>query len=103
MVLSEVKEPFRLLERELKGEGVGTIKYKCKVYPATAHGGLEGLRRYSSTLSLTLVLQGWEVSARPRLRYRQEREPVPIDQESDGPHGRCAGERKILPTPEFDP
>ena len=56
-----------------------TIKYKRKVYPATTPGGLEGLWEYSSTLSLTLVLQKWEVSSRPRPRYRQEREPVPID------------------------
>jgi hypothetical protein len=80
VVLSEVEEPVRLLEREVaskpwgvgEGEGVVTIKYKCKLYPATAYGGLQVLRRYSCTLSLTLVLQGWEVSARSRPRYRQE-------------------------------
>jgi hypothetical protein len=76
MVLSVVKEPIRLLGRELlpglRAEGVGTIIYKCEVYSATAHGGLEGLGRYSSTLSLTLVLQGWEVSARPRPSCHQE-------------------------------
>jgi hypothetical protein len=56
IVVSEVQEPLRLLQREV----------------------LEGPRRYSSTLSLTLELQGRAVSARPRLRYCQER----IDQEA---------------------
>jgi hypothetical protein len=36
----------------------GTVKVKGKVHPRTGHEGTEWYERYSSTLSLTLALDG---------------------------------------------
>jgi len=46
---------------------------KGKVHPRTGHEGPEVEQRYSSTLSLTSLLEGWVVNARPRLLYPLER------------------------------
>jgi len=53
-----------------KGKGKG----KGKVHPRTGHEGPEGEKRYSSTLSLTWMLDGgWVVHATPRPLYSRER------------------------------
>ena len=50
-------------------------KVKGKVHPRTGHKGPEGEKRYSSTPSLSLALDGggWVVNATPRLLYHRER------------------------------
>ena len=60
------------------GEGKG------KGHSATCHEGSEVEERYSSTFSLTSVLDagGWS-KPRPRPLYPQERDPLPILQEAE--------------------
>jgi len=43
------------------------------VHPRTGHEGLEGNKRYSSTLSLTSALDGFCVNTTPRPLFTQER------------------------------
>ena len=52
---------------------------KGKVRPRTGHEGSDGEKRYSSTLSLTSVLdRGWMVNATLRPLYAREWDLVPI-------------------------
>ena len=79
-------------------------EHKGKVHPTTGHEGPEGEWRYSSTLSLTLALDGggWSMphpghfSPRKEIRY-------PSYRRLGGPHGQSGRVRKILTPPGFDP
>jgi hypothetical protein len=53
---------------------------KGKVHPRTGHEAREGEKNYSSTLSLTLALDGgWWSTPRPG-RFTPRKDPVPIVQ-----------------------
>ena len=75
-------------------------KVKGKVHPTIYHEGPEGEQRYSSTLSLTLVLHGTPCPGRftpgKDARYRSYRRLCRPQRQS----GRV---RKISPKPGFDP
>ena len=72
---------------------------KGKVHPRTGHEGPEGEYRYSSTLSLTLALDGsgWLT---PRLcRFTPGKDPVPIVQEAGWATGPVwTGAENLVPT-----
>ena len=74
---------------------------KVKVGPETGHESPEGEWRYSSTVSLTSVLDGvgWS-TLRPL--YPQERDPVPVVYEVGWATG-SGRVRKISPPLGFDP
>ena len=59
-----------------------TLQWKGKVHTTTGHKGPEGELRYSSTLSLTLSLDGIGWSMLCPGRFTPGKEPVPIVQEA---------------------
>jgi len=76
---------------------------KGKIYPRTGHEGPEGEYRYSSTLSLTLALDGigWPTSRPGRFTYGKD--PVPIVLEAGWAPDWSGRVGKISPPPGFDP
>jgi len=53
------------------------VKGKSEVQPRTGHEGPCGVKRYCSTLSLTLVLDGgWMIKATSQLLYLWKRDPL---------------------------
>jgi hypothetical protein len=75
-----------------------------KVYPATGHEGLEGAYSYSSTLSLTSMLDGggW-LTPRPGRFTPGEENRYQLHGRFGGPKGQYGQMRKISPPPAFDP
>ena len=73
-------------------------KVKCKgtVRPITGHEGPEGEKRYSSTLSLTLALDGggW-LTSRPGHFTLGKETRYPLYRRLGGPQGRSGWVRKI--------
>ena len=71
--------------------------------PATGHEGLEVEKRYSSTLSLTSVLQsgGW-LTPRPGRFTLGKETRYPFYRKLGGPEGRSERMRKISPPSGFD-
>jgi hypothetical protein len=67
-----------------------------KLHPITGHEGPEGEQRYSSTLSLTLVLDGVGGQHHAPLLYPWERDLVPLHRRLGGSQGRYAWLRKIF-------
>ena len=72
--------------------------------PRTGHEGPEGQYRYSSTLSLTSVLDGggWSTPRPGRLTTGKETQ-YPSYRRLGGPRGRSGEVRNISPSPGFDP
>ena len=60
----------------------GKSKGKSKVHPGIGHEGLEGEQRYSSTLSLTLALDGVGGQQHAPAALYPRKDPVPIVQEA---------------------
>ena len=94
---------FKLCRQAL-GRTKPSIRWvKVKVHPRTGHKGPKGKWRYSSTLSLTSVLDGdgW---AMPRpSHFTPGKDPVPIVQEAGWATGLVwTGEENLAPT-RFDP
>jgi hypothetical protein len=58
----------------VKGKGIG----KGKIYPRTGHEGPEGEKRYSSSHSLTLALDGGGWSTPRPGCFTPGKDPVPI-------------------------
>jgi hypothetical protein len=82
----------------VKGKGKGTTHLK------TGHERSEGEKRYSSTLSLTLALDGGGRSTpRPGRLTPGKETRYPLYRRLGGPQGRSGRVWKISPTPEFDP
>jgi hypothetical protein len=77
---------------------------KGKVLPRTGHEGPEAEYRYSSTLSLTLALDGgvWS-TPRPGLFTPEKETRYPFCRRLGRPQGRSGRLRKISPPPGFDP
>ena len=77
---------------------------KGKLHPRTVHEGPDGEKRYSSSISLTSVLDGvWWLTPRHApavLPSGKTRYPL---YRMGGPQGRCGRVRKTSPSPEFDP
>ena len=75
-----------------------------KVRPRRSHKGPEGKLRYSSTLSLTLTLEGggW-LTPRPGRFTLGKEIRYPLYRSLGGPRGRSGQVRKISPSPAFDP
>ena len=71
--------------------GTGKRKGKRKVRPRTGHEGPEGEYRYSSTLSLTLVLDGggWLMPHPDRFTPGKETQ-YPLYRRLGGPQGQSA-------------
>jgi hypothetical protein len=81
-----------------------TSSGKSTVHHITGHEGPEGEQRYSSTLSLTSVLDWeWEVNATPRPLYPGTETWYPLYRRPGGPQGRSRRMRKISPLQRFDP
>jgi hypothetical protein len=77
-------------------------KGKGKVLPRTGHEGPEGEYRYSSTLSLTLALDGGVCSTPRPGRFTPWKETrYPLYRRLGGPQGRSGRLRKISPPPVF--
>jgi hypothetical protein len=83
------------LHRHYKGKG--------KVHPRTGHEGPEGEQRYSSTLSLTWVLDGRGWSMPRPSHFIPRKDPVPLYRRLVGPQSRSGHVRKISSPPGFDP
>ena len=72
---------------------------KSKVHPITGHEGPEGLYRFSSTLSLTLALDGGEWSAARPGCFTPGKDPVPKVQEAGWAPGPVwTGAENLVPT-----
>ena len=79
-------------------------KGKGKVLPRTGHECPDGEQRYSSTLSLTLTLDGGGWSTPRPGRFTSGKETrYPLYRRLGGPQGRSRRLRKISPPPGFDP
>ena len=62
-----------------KCRSINAIDGKGKALPRTGHKGPEGEQRYSSTLSLTLALDGgWVVNCTRQPLYPREKDQVPV-------------------------
>ena len=70
---------------------------KCKVHPRTSHEDPEGEWRYSSTLSLTLALEGAGGQCHARLLYPLEVTWQPLYRRLGGPQSWSGQVQKILP------
>jgi hypothetical protein len=79
-------------------------KGKGKVLPRTGNEGPEGEKRYSSTLSLTPVLDegGWSTPRTGRFTPGKETR-YPWDRKMVGLQGRSGQVRKMSTQPGFDP
>jgi len=76
---------------------------KGKIHPRTGHGGPDGEKRYSSTLSLTSALDGgrWSTT-RPGRSLPQGKTRYPLYRRLGGPQGRSGQMRKISPPSGLD-
>jgi len=69
------------------------------MYPKTGHGSPDGEYRHSSTLSLTSALDGEGGQRHVPAAFPQERDPVPIVQETEWTPGPVwKGAENIAPT-----
>ena len=82
---------------EVKGKG------KVKVHPLTDHEGPQMEQRYSSTLSLTSVLDGVGGPGYAPAALLPGKTRFPLYRRLSGPLGRFRRVRKISPSPGFDP
>jgi len=73
------------------------VKGKGKVHPRIGHEGPEGEKRYSSTLSLTSVLNRVGGQRRHPSALPAGKTPYPLYTKLGEPQGRCGGVRKISP------
>jgi hypothetical protein len=102
---TETQIPRRVLINKSRNKTEHTfILQKGKVLPRTSHEGLEGKKRYTSTLSLTSVLDegGWSTPRPGRFTPGKETRYT-LYRRLGGPHGRSGRLRKIPPPPGFDP
>jgi hypothetical protein len=81
----------------LKGEGEG------KMHPWAGHESLDGEYTYSSTFSLTLVLDGLVDQRHGPAALPLGKTHYALCRRLDGPQGRSGRVRKISHPPEFDP
>ena len=72
-------------------------KGKGKVHPRTGHEGPEGQKKYSSTLSLTSVLDGVGGQRHAPAALPPGKSRYPLYGRLGGPHGRSGRVRKISP------
>ena len=79
------------------------FKYKGKCHSRTGHEGPEGGHSYSSTLSLTLALNGVGRQLQGPAALAQETDRYPLHRRLRGPKGRSRQVRKISCPPGFDP
>jgi rRNA maturation protein Nop10 len=79
-------------------------KVKVKFTLEQAMKPQRGSKRYSSTLSLTLVLDGGglSMSCPGRFTPRKKRR-YPLYRRLGGPQGQCGSVQKISPPPGFNP
>ena len=80
-------------------------KDKGKVHPRIVHEGPEREQMYSSTLSLTLALDGggWSMPRPGHFTHEKETQ-YPLHRRLDGPQGRSGRVRTISRPPQgFDP
>ena len=94
----------------LKNRPCFSVKYRQqniyvgRFHPFVAHEGPQGEQSYSSTLLLTLALEGGEESAsRPGRTLPLGKTRHPLYRRLGGPQGRSGQVRKISLPPEFDP
>jgi hypothetical protein len=79
------------------------LKVKSKVLPTTGHEGLEGEQRHSSSLSLTLALDGDGWSMPHPGCFTPGKEPLyPLYRRLGWNRGQSGWVQKISPTPRFD-
>ena len=75
------------------------VKGKGTVHPITGHEGPEGELRYSSTLSLTLVLDGGGWSTPHPGHFNPGKDPVPIVEEAGwAPEPVWMGAENLVPS-----
>ena len=86
-----------------KGKGKNKVKGKGKVHHRTGHEDTEVEKRYSSTVSLTLALDGVVVKATARPLYPWEKTRYPLYKSLGRPQGLSGRVRKVSPAPGFDP
>ena len=79
------------------------FKYKGKCHSRTGHEGPEGGHSYSSTLSLTLALNGVGRQLHGPAALAQETDRYPLHRRLRGPKGWSRQVRKISYPPGFDP
>ena len=78
-------------------------KGKGKFHPRTDHEGPEGEERYSSTLSLTSVLDGVGGQLHAPATLPPVKTRYPLYRRLGGPQGRSGRVRKTSSPPGFDP
>jgi hypothetical protein len=76
---------------------------KGNVHHGTGHGGPEGEYRYSSTLSLTSMLDGVGGQRNAPAALPPGKTRYSLYRGLGGLQGRCGRARKISPPPGFDP
>jgi rRNA maturation protein Nop10 len=76
---------------------------KGKIHPRTGHGGPDGEKRYSCTLSLTSVLDGGRWSTPRPGHFTPWNTRYPSYRRLGGPQGWCGKMRKISTPSGFDP
>jgi hypothetical protein len=75
-----------------------------RFHPFIGHEGLQGEQSYSSTLFLTLALEGGEGSASlPGRTLPPGKTRYPLYRRLGGPQGQSGQVRKMSPPPAFDP
>ena len=79
------------------------IKGKGKGHPITGHEGPEGELRYSSTLSLTSVLDSVSGHSLVPTALLPGKTRYPLYNRLDGPQGLSERVRKISPNTRYDP
>jgi len=80
----------------------GNCKGQGKVHPRTGHEGLEGEKRLSSTLSLTLALYGVGGQRDAPAALPPGKTRYPLYRELGVPQGPSGQVRKISPPPGVD-
>jgi len=80
-----------------------SFKGKGTFHPITGYEGSEEEQRYSSTLSLTSVLDGVDVQRHVQAALPPGKTRYPLYRRLGGPHSRSGQVRKISPPPGFDP
>jgi hypothetical protein len=77
-------------------------KFNSYVHPRTGHEGPEGEQRYSSTLSLTSVLDGVGGQRHAPAALSSGKTRYPSCRRVGGPQERTGGVRKIMSPPGSD-
>jgi hypothetical protein len=81
-----------------------SVKVTGKSHPITGHVGLEWEQMYSSTLPLTLALDGGVWSTPSSGRFTPGKDPVQIIQEAEWAPGPVwTGAENLASAPGFDP